>query len=144
MVAIKRDESSFLLFHAYISEVQLESELRAICLRHRVTLRDVYLDIRQPSAHAARLEVWWWMVTKIQKSPREVARIFHRDGSSILYALRRLHERADMMMVVLTEETINPVSKAVAQSYADAKVLTGEAAAQLNNLGKSVGRNRKK
>jgi hypothetical protein len=94
--------------------------------------------------HTARLEVWWYLVTAIQKSPNEVARIFHRDGSSILYALRKLHERAVVMNVVLSEETVGLIAKAVATNAAQAKSIAGLEASKMLNLGKAIGRNRRK
>lgn len=142
--ALKRDEESYQRFHAYIVEVHLESEMRDICIRHRVSIHDIYLDERGPSTHAARLEVWWWLVSVIQKSPREVGRIFHRDGSSILYALRRLHERANAMVTELESDTVSHVAKQVAQTSAAAKASNGFSRAAQVDLGNAVGSGRKR
>lgn len=111
---VVRDEGGYQLFFAYITECGLEPELRAICLCHSVTLRDIYLDLRGPTVHAARLEVWWWLTTIYRKSTLEIGRMFNREPTSITHALRKLRETAAAMGQALDASAAHEVSKHLA------------------------------
>ena len=112
MAAIKRTQQSFRRFYIYISERNLEQEMRERCMKHHTTLRDIYLDVRWSSVHAARLEIWWWLFS-LGKSLNEIARMFDRDAASINFAVKRLKDYANTNNVRLTLETIHDIAKGV-------------------------------
>ena len=116
MASKARDQEGYLRFLYYLDETGLDVELRAICLRHHVTPRDVYLDTRGPTVHAARLEIWWWLTQTIGKSTGEVGRIFDREGPSITHAIRRLREVAAAMGHELDATSAPSVARGVALS----------------------------
>lgn len=110
----ERTEEGFRNFSGYVEETGLFADLKAICLRHHVTLRDVYLDTKGPTVYAARLEVWWWLYSTIKKSTFEIARLFDRDDSTISYALIKLRARATELGHVL-EDNVHDTARAIAE-----------------------------
>ncbi len=127
-----RDQEGYVRFLYYLDETGLDVELRAICLRHHVTPKDVYLDTKGPTVHAARLEIWWWLTSTIGKSTGEVARIFDRDGSSVLYAIKRLRETAASMTVELDAMRVPDVARDVALTAASSQRRNGQTVAVFN------------
>ena len=127
----ERNEESYLRFLYYLDETGLDVELRAICLRHFVTPKDVYLNSKGPTVHAARLEIWWWLTTTIRKSHGEVGRLFDRDGTSILYAMRKLRTTATTMGAELDALHAADVARAVALSAIEGQARAGRQVAAL-------------
>jgi imidazole glycerol phosphate synthase subunit HisF len=139
MATRPRDEAGYMRFLYYLDETGLDAEVRAVCLRHHVTARDVYMDTKGPSTHAARLEIWYWLTETIKKSTGEVGRIFDRDGSSICHALRKLRETAEAMSIELT--AIGPLgaadaARATALKAAEGRVRAGKLVGVLGRRGK--------
>lgn len=112
-MASPRTEDRSCFFLAYLAETGLDVELRAICLRHFVSLRNVYLDGRDPTIVAARLECWFWLSTRARKSASEIARIFDRDNASVHHGLKKLREMAAKMNVPLDAEHASEVARAL-------------------------------
>jgi hypothetical protein len=127
-----RDNDSFAVFTAYIAETGLDASMREICLQHRVTLRDIYLDVRGPTVHAARLEVWW-MLMFLRKSSSEIGRLFDRDASSVQHAMKRLTERASELGTSLGVETVREIARSVADGVLKTWSETGRACANRIN-----------
>ena len=121
-----RTQETYLQFLLYLDETGLDEELRAICKGHHVTPRDVYLDARGPTVHAARLECWWWLVMHTRKSPGEVAKLFDRDPGSIRYGMLRLGEQALILGRELNAESVRAVAEGVADSAAEKQAQAGE------------------
>lgn len=120
-----RDNDGYERFFAHVTEAGFAEDLKAICLRHHVTLKEIYLDTRGPTVYAARLEAWWWMTSAIHKSSSEIARIFDRDPSSILHALTRLKEAAQALGESLDGEGSHKVAKQMSRELAEARVSGG-------------------
>ena len=110
-----RDEESYKRFLEYVTESGLEPEIRTICRRHAVTLRDIYLDVRGPTVYAARLEVWWWLASAYRKSTSEIGRLFDREATSVLYAIRRLREASIAMGIELDAGTAHDMAKRISE-----------------------------
>lgn len=126
-----RDNADFEIFSAYIVEAGLDPEIRATCLKHRVTLRDIFLDVRGASVHAARLEVWWNLLA-FGKSSSEIGRIFARDATSVMHAMKRLAEQAAKNNIALTPETAGDVARSLALDNRKVWTKMGENVAALN------------
>lgn len=101
-----RDEAGYRRLIAYLGEVGLEPDVRGICLRHAVTLRDVYLDSSAAEVHAARTEIWWWLESKHRKSRAQIGRLFDRDATTVTAALNKLEKIAAEMGKELDEESV--------------------------------------
>lgn len=115
-----RTKEKFRAFYEYLVETGLLPVLQAICLRHTVTLHDVFMDVKGSSVTAARIEMWWRLMTLYGKSPAEIERIFQRHRDSIAYAMRKLQERANEHGVAVAEDTVTPLAKTIAaQSLAN-------------------------
>jgi len=131
MASRRRDDESYRRFLVYIGECGLEPGLRSICLKHAVTPRDIYLDATGETIHAARLEVWWWLAQEHRKSSSEIGRMFDREPSSILYALKKLSEEARHLVGIYNgNELMHESAKAVAKNVAMARRRTGEQSAE--------------
>lgn len=111
-----RDDESYKRFLAYATESGLEPEIRAICRRHAVTPRDIYLDVRGPTVYAARLEVWWWLASAYRKSMSEIGRMFDREATSVLYAVRRLRDTSVAMGVELDASSAHELAKHISEA----------------------------
>lgn len=127
-----RDNAAYEIFLAYITEVDLVVTFREICMKHHVTLRDIFLDVRGATVHAARLEVWWFLGL-MSKSYSEIGRIFARDATSVQHAMKRLQERAAAINVTLSSETVCAVARSVATENRNAWKQTGQRVAELTN-----------
>lgn len=127
-----RDNADYEIFLAYITETSLDGYLRPICLKHHVTLREIFLDVRGTSVHAARLEAWWTL-TLFKKSSLEIGRIFARDATSVQHAMKRLNERAIALGVTLDLEHVTQVARAVAVGNNNVWKQMGENVAALTN-----------
>lgn len=112
-----RDKAGFRRFFAYVEEANLTEPLRAICHRHGSSLLEIYLDTRTPAAVAARIEVWWWLITETWRSPNEVATLFARDHASITHAIRQLRERAAALDVRVAPDTAPTLAKLIAVDF---------------------------
>lgn len=126
---MKRDVVTYLKFQQYVEEAGLLPKLQEIVLAHHVTLHDVYLDLKGPSTIAARLECWWWLMKHGNKSRGEIGRIFHRDTTSILHGLRKVHAKADELRVQLDAGSIRIVAVAMGQQVSESWTRVGEKAA---------------
>lgn len=135
MASRARSEESLLRFAAYAEECGFAKELREICVAHRSSIADVYLDVRGPTAHAARLECWWWLGAACRKSATEIARMFDRDRSSIGYALDKLAEEAAHRGVGVGPDTVRVLAIAVSESTAERMSAAGRRAAEANGFG---------
>lgn len=125
-----RDDTSYARFIEYVRECGLETEMRIICLRHSVTPRDIYLDTQGYTVYAARIEVWWWLSSYYRKSTTEIGRMFDREGTSIVHALRKLRERATALGFVLTQEDVpHNVAMVIAGETESARRRAGEQSA---------------
>lgn len=109
-----RDKNGFRQFFGYLEETGLDEPVREICRAHATTLHEIYSNAAGPSPHAARLEVWWTLASVYRKSSKEIANLFDRDYSSILYSFRRLSELAAERDVVLALDTVRPLAIGVA------------------------------
>lgn len=125
MASPHRDEAGYQRFLAYIQETGLDEGLKSICLRHHVTLREIYLDVRGPTVYAARLEAWWWLYSGFNKSTSEIGRIFDRNYSSILHAFSKLKETAAEMGHELEKNGAHVTAKAVSKRLAETRVESG-------------------
>lgn len=132
-----RNLVGFELFSAYIVEAGLDEEMRAVCLSHRVTLREVYLDARGTSVHSARLEIWWRLVN-MGKSTSEIGRMFARDATSVSHAMRRLNEVAAEIPTTLGAENVNEVARAVAAGNLKKWKTAGQVVAAISNAKKDT------
>lgn len=118
-----RDNEGYERFLAYITEAGFIDDLKSICLSHRVTLREVYLDVRGPSVYAARIEIWWWMMFSLHKSSVEIGRIFDRDYSSVLHAITRLKERAIELGIPFNDAVgSHNVAKTMAKELTESRI----------------------
>lgn len=117
---LRRDQAGFRRFFAYLEETGLDEPLREICRAHRTTLYETYTDGRGPALHAARLECWGWLVLEAGRSASEVARLYERDPTSVLYGLRRLREIDTENGVALARDTLRPLARRVAAKSAEA------------------------
>lgn len=131
-MAKTRSFIGFETFSAYILEAGLDEELRAVCLTHRVTLKEVYLDTRGTSVHAARMEMWW-RLANMGKSLSEIGRLFARDVTSIMHAMRRLREISAEQSIPIGTESVTIVARAVVASNQKNWSTVGQAAAAANN-----------
>lgn len=129
-----RNEESYQKLLVYLNEVGLFDDLRAVCLKYYVSLRDIYLDSRGPTVHAARLEVWFVLAHTFKKSNGEIAKIFDRDGSSLTHAFRRLKEKAAEIGKELPRD-VTEVAKAVAAESNEAMSAAGMKQAKRLNGG---------
>lgn len=119
----KRDKAGFRIFFAYLEETGLDEPLRAICRSHAVTLAEIYLDTKGPTVYAARLECWGWLTLAAGKSSAEVGRLFDRDPTSVLYALRRLAEGASLTLAGLHKAALATSTRAAAGFAANGRRL---------------------
>ena len=127
-----RDNVAFEAFSSYIAECGLEGDMRAVCLKHRVTLRDIFLDARGPTVHAARMEIWR-NLTSFGKSSNEVGTIFFRDATSVQHAMKRMNERACEMGVPLDADHVHDVARSVAGGTLKSWQQSGANVAALTN-----------
>lgn len=133
MNARPRDKAGFRRFFGYLEETGLVEPLREICIEHAVTLFEVYGDEKGPTAYAARLECWAWLHLSLRKSPTEIARLFDREHTSLLYALRRMREAATTMGVDFAVETARPIAQEIAGRASAAATAAGKRVAALRN-----------
>ena len=120
-----RNDETFLRFLAFLGETGLEPQVRGICLAHSVSLREVYLDFRGASVHAARQEIWFWLLHEMGRSPNEVARIFDRDRSSLIHVTKRLKEKAVSLGRPLDMTTVRELASAVAADAREVRERVG-------------------
>jgi chromosomal replication initiation ATPase DnaA len=106
-----KDKQSFQRFLAYVTECGLEAPLRAIALRHAVTLQEAHSDARSPSVVGARVEMWYWLTTEVGRTPAEVAAIFGRDRGAVFAALKKLQATASELERELAPDTVTSVVK---------------------------------
>lgn len=126
-----RDDESYRAFISYLNETGLESEIRSICLKHYVTPRDVYLDVRGQTVHAARLEIWFWLSFRFRKSNSEIASIFDREGTSVQQALRKVRDKSASANLHLPDR-ITEVARLLAGEALEAWTRTGNELAEFN------------
>jgi hypothetical protein len=135
---LRRDDASYEVFAAYVVEAGLDFEMRSICLYNHVTIRDIYLDARGPTVHAARLEVWWWLTFVLKKSFNETGRLFDRDPTSIAHAVRGLVNQSITMAVPLDSVShVRDVARAIADRSLNRNRASGAVRAAINNGKKS-------
>lgn len=87
----KRDARSFARFEGYLDETGLLPTVRAILAQHHISLEELYRDDYGFGPKVARLEIWWWMTTRLDKSISEIARIFDREWKTVWRRLRDLN-----------------------------------------------------
>lgn len=109
-----RSKAGFRRFYAYAEEVGLKEPLSALVARHESTLFAIYMDEPTVSATAARLEVWWYLVTETGRSAAEVAELFDRNRSSVVHGLRLLKAKAEQLTVRVAPDTIGVLARLVA------------------------------
>lgn len=132
-----RDEATFQIFLAYITEIGLEQEIRSVCLKYFVTLRDIYLDVRGPSVHAARLEVWFWMSYRYRKSNGEIGVLFNREGNSVMHALRKVKEKSLQYGMQLPDDITEITKRMAAEARGNMVRMSEARAAAYSRGGKS-------
>lgn len=101
-----RDEGGYRRFVAYLGETGLLEEIRSICLRHAVSLRDIYFNSSASEIQAARSEIWWWLEAKHNKSRATIGRMFDRDASTISTAIKKLSGIAAEMGKELNDSAV--------------------------------------
>lgn len=132
MPAKPRDETGYRRFEKYIDDVGLGMEMRTICKRHTVTPRDIYFDSKGGTAHAARVEVWWWLVNVVGKSTLEVGNLFDRAATSISKALIKLYECAEELGKDLDTRSTREIAKVIAIDSFQKMRRSGLAVGRLN------------
>lgn len=131
-----RDNAGFESFSTYIVDCGLEADMRAVCLKHRVTLRDIFLDARGPTVHAARLEVWWGLI-HFGKSSHEIGTIFFRDPTSVQHAMKRMMERACELGIPLDVDHVHDVARSVSWGTLKSWQKAGQRLAAQTNVKKT-------
>lgn len=111
----RRTKEGFRRFFAYLEETGLKYPLRLITRNHGTTLFDVYMDVSLPGAVAARYEIWWYLTADAHRSPAEVADLFDRNRSSVVFVFRRLRELAEERTVSVAPDTIGVLSTFLAR-----------------------------
>lgn len=109
----KRTREGFKRFFEYAHDCQLIDPLREIARRHGATLFDVYMDTKTVAAASARIEAWFWLMSETRRSPSEVAAMFDRTRSSVLYAMKQLGEVAARLDVQVALDTAPTLAKMI-------------------------------
>lgn len=89
MAASKKQTMTFKEFELYLHDAGLYETLSRICANHFVRLRDVHGTDRSRSACRARVACWIWLTENGNRSSLEIANLFSRDSTTILYALQK-------------------------------------------------------
>lgn len=127
-MAAPRNEDTYREFLAYLNETNLYEDLKSICLRHHVTLRDIFFDIRGPTVYAARVESWWWLASTLHKSNNEIGRLFCRDSSSILHAMAKLRNTAvELGKEIDSQDAARDAARAMSRNLTETRVNAGRA-----------------
>ena len=112
---MKRDKPGFRRFFQYLEETGLKYPLRLILRRHGTTFFDIYMDVTLPGAVAARYEAWWYLIAEARRSPAEVAELFDRNRSSVVYVMQRLREVAEEKTVRVAPDTVTVLATFLAR-----------------------------
>ncbi len=127
-----RNNDDYEIFLAYINETGLIVDMQIACLNHRVTLREIFLDVRGATVHAARLEIWWTMMN-FGKTTKEVSRLFVRDVSSVSHAMKRLREHSSKLNLPLDIHHVRAIASDLAASNLKSWIKMGQYVASVNN-----------
>lgn len=112
---MRRTKEGFRRFFVYLEETDLKYPLRLIARNHGTTLYDVYMDVSLPGAVAARYESWWYLAVDAHRSPAEIAELFDRNRSSVVFVFRRLREVAEERTVSVAPDTIGVLAAFLAR-----------------------------